>query len=95
MPKEIHNAIIVGLIKLVTLRLRGAPSAESTPIQIPEVHTFTSPFLQYSQVPQNGFGNTTTLSPFLNFPPSGASVITPANSCPIIIGGVLRPVLPI
>lgn len=29
MPKEIHNAIIVGLIKLVTLRLRGAPPAES------------------------------------------------------------------
>ena len=29
MPKEIHNAIIVGLIKLVTLRLRGAPPAEA------------------------------------------------------------------
>ncbi len=29
MPDEIHNAIVIGLIKLVTLRLRGAPPAEA------------------------------------------------------------------
>ena len=71
------------------------PFTSMTPMQMPAGHTLTMPFLQKSHTPQNGLGNTTTRSPFLIFPPAGTSSMTPDTSCPIIIGGIRRPVFPI